>query len=136
MNKWQIICPLTAIVVALGAVAVMHGRSNQRYFIQAATASIGADLIKGTNSPILVGRLSDDGILAHLEGRLADLHRSPMHVAAVLMGDEPAPVGDGAACSRLVITNEEKDGILMRLEPADATGRFRVLGYLKVPQKG
>jgi len=135
MNKWQVICPLVVIAFALGVVAVIQGRNDRRYFIQVATASIGADLIRGTNSALLVPRANDNEILPHMERRLFELHRAPTHIAAVLDGDEPRPIGDGTACSRLVLTNEEAEGILIRLAQSDAIGSFHVLGYLQIPQK-
>jgi hypothetical protein len=57
-----------------------------------------------------------------------------MHIAAVLLGDEPRPTGDGSACSRLLLTNEMADGILLRLGQGKTIGTFEVLGYLKVSE--
>jgi hypothetical protein len=134
MNKWRIICPLVAILVALLVFGAIQGRKEHRYFISMATGSIGNDLIAGTNSSALVPRPNDNGMLLHLQGRLSDLHSSPLHIAAVLLGDEPRPTGDGSACSRLVLTNEAADGILIRLRQAKTGGNFEVLGYLQVSE--
>jgi hypothetical protein len=132
MNKWQIICPLAAILAALLIVGTIQGRNEHRFFISSATTSIGDDLIARTNSPALVARPDDDLILLHLQKRLSELHSSPLHIAAVLLGDEPRPAGDGSACSRLVLTNEVADGVLLRLGQGKTAGTFEVLGYLKV----
>ena len=132
MNKWQIICPLVAMLLALLVFGVIQGSKEHRYFIRGATASIGNDLITDTNSSALVPRPRDDGISIHLQKRLSDLHSSPLYIAAVLLGDEPRPTGDGSACSRLVLTNEAGDGILIRLGQAKTIGKFEVLGYLQV----
>lgn len=128
MNKWQIICPVVALLLAATVFAVISGRSHRRAFVSAASQAVGRDLIASTNSARLVGINSD------LQARLSSLLGSPTHVASVLFGDEPAPLGDGRACSRLVLTNNSGDGLLIRLRQADSPDIFQVLGFRSVSQ--
>ncbi len=54
MNKWQIICPVAAMLLfglAFGSVAL---KGQHRGYIQVATRSIGGDLIRSTNAAQLV----------------------------------------------------------------------------------
>jgi len=54
MNKWQIICPVAAMLVGVMAMAVVATRTQHRGVIIAASSSIGHDLITDTNSAHLV----------------------------------------------------------------------------------
>lgn len=123
MNKWQIICPVAAMLVGVMAMAVVATRTQHRGVIIAASSSIGHDLITDTNSAHLV-RLG-----SHLRAQLSQLLGSPTHVAAVFPGDEPPPTGDGSACSRLVLTNNAGQRLLIRLRQADRSGMFDVVGF-------
>jgi hypothetical protein len=123
MNKWQIICPVAALLVVGMVMAVVATRGQRRGIIIAASSSIGHDLITVTNSSHLV-RLGP-----HLRARLSELLGSQTHVAAVLPGDAPAPDGDGQACSRLVLTNNAGQRLLIRLRQADRSGMFDVVGF-------
>jgi hypothetical protein len=123
MNKWQIICPVVALLIA-GTVAVnVAARSQHRGVIIAASSSLGHDLITETNSARLV-RMSP-----FLRTKLSQLLGSPTHVAAVLSGDLPRPDGDGSACSRLVLTNSAGQCLVIRLRQADRSGKFDVVGF-------
>jgi hypothetical protein len=122
MNKWQIICPVAALVVAAMVIGVVAKRSQHRSVISMASRSLGSELIAATNSPHLV-RMSP-----YLRARLEQLLSSPTHVASVLPGDEAPPIGDGSACSRLVLTNNAGQRLLLRLREA-AGGRFEVVGF-------
>ncbi len=123
MNKWQIICPIVALLVG-GIIAVnVAARSHRRGVVIAASSSLGHDLITGTNSARLV-RVSP-----FLRAKLAQLLGSPTQVATVLAGDLPRPDGDGSACSRLVLTNNAGQCLLIRLRQADRSGRFEVVGF-------
>jgi hypothetical protein len=122
MNKWQILCPVTAMVVIGAIVGILALQGQHRRFISTASSGIGADLIRATNSPHLV-RLSP-----FLQQRLARLLRARTQVAAVLEGDDARPEGDGSACSRLVLTNTAGDRLLIRLRRT-GSGKFEVVGF-------
>ena len=125
MNKWQIICPVVAIAVVAVVMALNHARKGRDYFILMATYSVGRDIVATTNSSHLI-RIGPE-----LHARLSELLVSPTHIATVLLGDEPSPIGDGRACSRLVLTNEVAEGVVIRLRQADTPGTFHVLGFLR-----
>ena len=136
MNKWQIICPLVAIAItiaiAVTVLGVISGRNQQRYYIHAQTEMIGNELIAAANSP----RLTEKGsTLKDLKGWLATFLASPSGVAEVLLGDEPFPRGDGAACSRLILTNAAGQRLLIRLRQELEPERFQVLGYVTTSQQ-
>ncbi len=128
MNKWQIICPVVALVLAAMVIAVITGRGHHRAFISAASHAVGHDLIASTNSARLV-RIGPD-----LQSRLSSLLGAPTRVSTVLFGDEPSPFGDGRACSRVVLTNDSGQGLLIRLRQADSPDTFHVLGFRSVSQ--
>jgi hypothetical protein len=125
MNRWQIICPVVAIAIFALATALIHGRKEHDYFIRMTTYGVGRDIIETTNSSHLIK------IGPGLQARLSELLVSPTHIATVLLGDEPPPIGDGSACSRLVLTNEVADGVVIRLRQADTPGTFHVVGFLR-----
>ena len=63
MNKWQIICPAVAVLVAGMVFGIVAVRGQHRGFITVASRSIGSDLIRATNSSHLVriGRICRHG---------------------------------------------------------------------------
>jgi len=128
MNKWQIICPVVAILVVGLVLGMVAMRAEHRGFIIVASRSIGGELIASTNSSHLV-RIGPD-----LQSRLSDLLSVRTDIADVVLGDEPSPFGDGTACSRLVLTNDVSRGLLVRLRPAEQSGMFHVLGFRTVPK--
>ena len=128
MNKWQIILPIVAFAVIILAMGISHERGERDYAIRLLTASVGHELIASTNSSHLTGIGPD------LQTQLYKLHTSPIDISTVLLGDEPSPIGDGSACSRLVLTNKVGQGLLIRLRQTDQPGIFRVLGFRSVAQ--
>jgi hypothetical protein len=125
MNRWQIICPVVAIAIFVLVTAMIHGRKQHDSFIRMTTYGVGREIIETTNSSHLIK------IGPGLQARLSELLVSPTHIATVLLGDEPSPIGDGSACSRLVLTNDLGDGVVIRLRQADTPGTFHVVGFLK-----
>src|SRR5215472_14505534 len=102
MYKWQIICPLAALalVATPGVVRLLRqGSLEHQAYVQAQTHMLGDDLCRNTNSTRLVR------MPPALRERLSRFFGSRSGVAAVMLGDEPAPLGDGTACSRLVLSN-------------------------------
>ena len=87
MNKWQIICPIAAMLVFGTVMAVVATRAQHRGIIIAASSTIGHDLITATNSAHL------QRVNPYLAAQLSRLLSSPTHVAAVLPGDEPSGGG-------------------------------------------
>jgi hypothetical protein len=129
MNRWQIICPVVAILLAGLFFAQIATKNQHRSFINVASRSIGHDLITTTNSSHLV----DVG--PELRIRLSELLASRTGIADVLPGDEPTPFGDGTACSRLVLTNSSGEGLLVRLRPTKDTGLYCVIGFRRISER-
>jgi hypothetical protein len=123
MNKWQIICPVAVIILAVMFLLMRHHQPEQPTDVLAQTQMIGQDLASTTNS----SRLSR--ITPILRQRLSDLLSSPSSVAEAVLGDEPAPVGDGNACSHLVLSNAAGARIGIRLAPEPGSDKFYVLGF-------
>ncbi|MFA6544262.1 MAG: hypothetical protein WCS99_07540 [Limisphaerales bacterium] len=128
MNKWQIICPLTAMAIVGLVVAWLqpYGQRKASRYLEVQALQTGWDLVKTTNSPQLVR------IGPGLEGRLASLLHTNAGVFKVLLGDEPSPIGNGKASCRLILTNAAADSFGIRLR-ADS-GKFHVLGYWSLSQ--
>src|SRR6185295_11251662 len=99
MNKWQIICPLVTLTLVAVVFARISGANHCRAYVYAHSRMIGQELVATTNSPHLVH------IGPGLTQRLSEFLAFPTGVAGVELGDEPAPIGNGRACSRVIITN-------------------------------
>ena len=121
MNRWQIICPLTAVLVFGMVMVVVATKARHRAVITGASLAIANDLITATNSPHVLR------VNPYLAAQLSKLLGSPTHIAAVLSGDEPS--GGGMACSRLVLTNAAGQRLLIRLRQAGRPGTFEVVGF-------
>jgi hypothetical protein len=125
MNKWQIVCPVLAMLVFVMVVAVIAQRRMRRGVLTTQSLIIGHDLITATNSPHLA-RLSP-----FLRTQLSRLLGSPTRVATVLIGDEPG--GSNTACSRIVLTNSAGQHLLIRLQHAGSPGMFEAVGFNTSP---
>lgn len=123
MRKLQIILPLVALALFALISTFVRGQRNHRHFITAQTRQIGIDLIAATNSPCLIQ------IGPGLQAELAGLFASTTRVADVLIGDEPSPIGDSSACSRLILKNDSGKSIGIRLKQVPGSERFQILGY-------
>jgi hypothetical protein len=128
VNKGPIFWVVVAVVLIAGVAGVsmisqLAGSKRQILVMQ--TYTVGRDLIANTNSPLLVGLASD------LQTRLSEVLASRTQVACVRLGDEPPPIGDGRAISRLLLTNEVGDGVWLRFRAVERLERFDVLGYWK-----
>jgi hypothetical protein len=121
MNKWQIICPVAALLVGGMIALIVAAKGQHRTVITGASLSIANDLITTTNSTRLV-RVSP-----YLTAQLSRLLGSPTHLATVLLGDEPS--GGGMACSRLLLTNSTGQRLVIRLREAGGSGMFEVVGF-------
>jgi hypothetical protein len=121
MNKWQITCPVVALLIGGVVMIAVVVKRQHRAVITAASRTIGAELISATNSSHLV-RMSP-----YLRAQLTQLLGSPTHVATVLTGDDPGT--GGLACSRLVLTNHAGQLLRLRLRQADRSGNFDVVGF-------
>jgi hypothetical protein len=91
--------------------------------------SIARDLISRTNSVML------EGVSPELAERLARLQGSPVKLEFFLRGDEPAPIGDGRACSRLIFANERGERLGIRLSQIAEATKYQVLGFWTPPPK-
>jgi len=123
LNKKQVIAPLVTLIIVGGVLALYSGRKNHQHFITAQARQIGMDLIERTNSPKLVS------IGVGLNGELTQLLSTETRVAGALSGDEPAPIGDGSADSRLLLTNVQGKWLGIRLRQDSNPERFHVLGF-------
>jgi len=126
MNQRRIIAwgaTLVILVLLVVVVAMAHRQAASNQILIARTRQIGQDLISHANSAQL------PGLPPGMAGQLANLLGSPTHVAAVLLGDEPPPVGDGSACTRLILTNQLAKGLKIRLGPASTPDKLRIMGY-------
>jgi len=104
---------------------------GKRYFTTMMTYNVGRELIATTNSSFVTT------IGPELHTELSQLLASTAHIASVRLGDEPAPVGDGRASSRVLLTNSLAQGLGIRLRlGTDATGqaRFELLGYWRISE--
>lgn len=130
MNKWQLICPGVAILIAILVLFVIegiHGKDHVRYYIGSMSRTIGTELIEKTNSSHVVK------IESGLQEKLSLLLGAPTQISEVLIGDEPGK-GDGRASSRLVLTNSIGKGLVIRLKQNELRGKFQVLGYWSLPK--
>lgn len=107
-----------------------QARRNIRYYITAQTTMVGEELVRSTNS----SRLAEIG--PALQNRLSRFLAAPSGVADVMLGDERPPIGDGTACSRLVLSNAvgARLGIRMRQDPK--ADRFHVVGFWTITEPG
>lgn len=117
---------LAFVAAVVGGAALRHMAEGKRYFTTMMTYNVGKQLIETTNSSLIVA------IGPELHAQLSRLLASTTHVASVRLGDEPAPVGDGRASSRVILTNALAHGLGIRLrlgsDPAGQS-RFDVLGH-------
>jgi len=123
MNNLKVLAPVAAVVLGVALFAILYKRNSDARLISERSRDIGQDLISHTNSTRLAS--SPLGFTAQLSALLG----SPTRIAAVLIGDEPAPLGDGTACSRLILTNESARGIQLRLGKTTDPEKFLILGY-------
>lgn len=123
MNKWQIICPLVAIGLAASVFAIVHGRTEHRGFVLSISRQIGHELIARTNSVHLISSGSD------LRARIGDFFLQPVQVDAVLLGDEPSPIGNGRASTRLILKNAKQERLGIRLRQDSDPEKFQILGF-------
>src|SRR2546426_7540907 len=97
---------------------MVSGRNHRRYYVYAQTWMIGQELIAATNSTRLVQ------IGSGLQKRLSEFLVSPVGVAEVELGDEPSPIGDGTACSRVIVSNATGGRLGIRLRQDAEPERF------------
>ncbi len=128
MNKWQVLCPLAVIAIAVIAFTMVSGSNHHRYYVRAQTRMIGRELLAATNSVRLVP--TDPGF----RKRLSEFLSSRAGVAEVVLGDAPSPIGDGTACSRLILSNATGGRLGIRLRQDSEPERFHVLGVWTVPE--
>ena len=123
MNNWKILGPAVAVVLVAAASAIAVKQTGYRRIVSEGTRNVGHDLITQTNS----SRLAN--LPLGFAPQLSTLLAAPTQISAVLMGDDPAPLGDGSACSRLILTNQSARGIHLRLGQTQDPEKFRILGY-------
>jgi hypothetical protein len=121
VNKWQIICPLVALAIAVVVAAVISGANHQRT-LQAAyirqVKTIGHDLVSTTNSTQLVP-LTDEQRTA-----LSAFLSSTAQVERVARGGGPTGF-------ELVLTNHLAGRLRLDLVRDAKSGKFQVVQVLR-----
>ena len=136
MNKQNVAFSIFAavlIAVVVGVMVLREAVEGKRHFTTMMTYNVGKEPIAKTNSSFVAG------IGPELHTQLSQLLASATDVARVRLGDEPPPVGDGRASSRVTLTNALAQGLGIRLQMGhDAAGqsRFNVLGYWTFSEPG
>jgi hypothetical protein len=123
MNKTQLITLLVALAIAGAIVGILSSRNHRHIFLRAHFATIGQELIASTNSSHLI--LIGPG----LKERLVQLLALPTQIDATLLGDEPSPLGDGSATSRLILRNDKGERLGIRLRQDGDSDKFHVVGF-------
>lgn len=124
--------PFLRLAVALGMVAAVifllagvHARNLRRTQFW----GIGASLIRTTNSPNLVA--VGPALRSRLELFLAPV--DPLAIRADVErashGDVPAPIGDGTASGHVILINQKRERLGLRLKYDEALHKYRVLGF-------
>lgn len=136
MSKGTIIRSAAAALLALvvaGAWFIASANKERRYVMFVLSMSVGADLVHTNYSRSLIG------VTPELEADLKQIVASPTR-CIVRSGDEQAPLGDGRAYTRLLLTNEAGQALTLRLRPEYGPShefqKFRVLGYWKTEPGG
>ncbi|HYG35351.1 MAG TPA: hypothetical protein VEC99_11230 [Clostridia bacterium] len=109
---------------------MISGRNHHRYFVYAHSRMVGEELAATTNSPHLVQ------IGSSLQKRLSEFLLPPAKLSLVLIGDEPPPIGDGAACSRVVLSNAAGKRLGIRLRQDTEPEKFHILGFWSIIEPG
>lgn len=127
MNKWQLICPVAAVVLVLllaSPIYVRRVRMQRRDAITWGAICAGRDLQLQTNSTLLVS------MPPRLEQALKEFLTTPSaYLDTIRFGDEPPPIGDGTATHRVYIRNFKEDSIALRLRYEPKLKKFHVLGF-------
>ena len=123
MNKWQIICPVVGLALFAMFVFRSHGPSTQER-IAMSTRWLAQDLQPKTNSALLVS------ITPALNQALREFLTTPTaYVETYRDGDEPGPIGDGAASHRVYMRNEKDQIVALRLKYDQKLKKFHFLGF-------
>ena len=123
MSNWKVLGPIAIVALTAALFVITYKQRSNHGLIAERSRALGQDLVTRTNSTRLAS--SPMGFTSQLSALLG----SPTHIAAVLIGDDPAPLGDGSACSRLILTNENARGIQLRLGQTADPEKFYILGY-------
>jgi hypothetical protein len=112
-----------AIAMCVLLIVILQFLAERQSVLRAQVGYIGQDLIRRTNSPSLISIGPD------LQQSLGDLLSSKTELAKVLLSDDPT-IKDGQATARLILTNEKRAAICIRLrKDRFAEGKFHVLGF-------
>ena len=125
--NWKFIGPLATVAMLVFMFGVLSG-SRHRLSERGRIWLIGHELIATTNSTRLLH------VASGLEARLSKFLASPAGVAEVRLGDEPSPIGNGTACSRLILSNAAGEHLGIRFGRASEPERFDVLGWWTITE--
>jgi hypothetical protein len=125
-RKWEIICPVAAILLTAVIFAVIHFRNEQRGLRLMMAQQIGEDLIASKDSKFVV-RVGDG-----LRAKLSEYTAGHAKVTDVRVGDDPSPIGNGSASNCVILSNDAGGVLSIRLKPA-GNGKFHILGFVTLP---
>jgi hypothetical protein len=121
VSRIQIVNLVLLIVMIAAGAALWQGRQKHHRRLLNETQRIGNDLITTTNSSAL------DRVGWGLRVKLHEFLDPKTRVAAVLLDDEPEPIGNGTASIRLFLTNGRGENLGIRLR--EDFERFHVVGF-------
>lgn len=124
-RKWEIICPIVALLLTGIIFGTVHFRNEQRAFRLMMAQQVGEDLIASKDSKRVV-RVGDG-----LRAKLSEYTAGHAKVADVRVGDEPSPIGDGRASNCVILSNDAGAMLSIRLMPADNL-KFHILGFVSL----
>jgi hypothetical protein len=128
MNKWQIICPLAAVVLflllAAAPRAVSRYKMHRMDSITTAVRCVGWDLEQQTNSTWLAV------VTPELKKTLENFLTTPScYIETLRFGDASASARDRAAIYDLYIKNFDDACMSLKLKYDSKLKKFHVLGF-------
>ncbi len=123
VNGRRVILPVVVCLITASIAGIIFQRIRNQSLIEAKSLEIGYELIRETNSSLVVT------VGSGLKDRLSNFLSYPAKIERVTLGDEPAPVGDGQASSQLWLINEHNERIVIRLHSDKVLEKFDILGY-------
>jgi hypothetical protein len=122
-----LILAFAGVLVFIGITNVNDARKMRDEARTIRALAVAWDLMRTANSTNLTG------IGTEFRADLAAILSAPTDRIA-LVGDEPPPRGDGTACSRLILTNTQRQTLHLRLQEEPGSGKFHLLSYWRTTE--